>query len=125
MKYLSAHTSALAEFGQIDPITAGLSAGMPVFGAVVGSVAKYFGMKTQADILQEQQAKEIKAQAAAEKAARIERLRQEAIVAQQAQYQAESARRKSTELALYAVGGVALAIGGIFLISAMKKKKGK
>jgi len=115
---------------QFDPVS--ISAMTAVGGGLIETIAGLFGKESSKDLV----AKQVKAaqqaakqQAAAQLKALQEQTKQVTELERQKQdqqvYEASVRARSQQMMALYAVGGVAVLVGGIFVLKALSKKKGR
>lgn len=115
-------------YGFLDPVS--LTAVTGIGGSLISAVSQLWGggkaeeaikaqARKQAQALKQQiQMQQAGISAAAQQQALLERQH-----ADQLAYEAAMRQRSQQITALYAVGGVALLVGGYFIIKAMSKKK--
>lgn len=121
-----AEGDSILSTGQFDPVS--IAAISSVGSSLIGAAAKLFGASSAQDAIKaeaKKQAQALKAQLAQQQAGLSAAAQQQQLLerqhADQLAYEAAMSQRSQQVVALYAVGGVALLVGGYFIVKAMNK----
>ena len=109
--------------GVVDPITAGITVGIPIVSSLVDTVAGVWGASAQTSEFNKAVREQRRAQQEMQEQRLMQEAKMQALASQQMALELSKQRREEQQMTLLMIGGAATVIAGYFIYSAVRRKR--